>query len=61
MKTDPNVVWAAAAVSMAFIGLIAFVVRQLVVARQHKGLVNVLIALGISFAALPPVIYALSR
>jgi hypothetical protein len=56
MKPDPSVVWAAAAICIAFIGLIAFIVWRLAAVGGHKGLVGVLIALGVAFAALPPVI-----
>jgi hypothetical protein len=59
MRADPNVVWAAATVSIAFFGLLAFVVWRVTSIREHKGLARVLVALGFVFAALPSIILAL--
>jgi hypothetical protein len=61
MHPDQQSVWAATAVSLAIIGLIAFIVWRLGRGGEHKGIVRVLVATGVAIAALPAIIDALQR
>jgi hypothetical protein len=61
MHSGVQSVWAATAVSLAIIGLIAFIVWRLGKGGEHQGLVRVLIAAGAAIAALPAIIDALQR